>query len=420
MKKIGISIFALLLVLFLVQIPGVNSRTRPYVSGDTINYKGKAYIGTTNSGSFELFRFIDGSIRKELDISSHDRDFPIFHDLVFAEEASRLYVYLVNGRDLLKYDITYPNSLRLTQKVKDNSGDYFFGLGKAGGERIYTIGSNGVKVWNTDLLVVSTYRIELDFNQNLAFNNSGSNIYLVDKESLKVIDAFWRYDIMVDDLYLLEDHNRKPFVDGASGDVFVVDDSSLRKIGPNGETDEFRHISRFGYDVAGSPGSSHVYFSDGVGLVKTRKSDLKPLDWEWTTELGGGNGWAMGLETLDTEAGEKLVVFNGSSILVMSSGLALEDYYLAQENNQVFKPLNMTLSAYRAFGGSLVTVYGSGFAYNEEVEINIENNKFRVFTDPEGNFEKNITIPDLRSRMTDIKATGLISGKTYSIGFEIF
>lgn len=419
MKKIVISVFSLAILAMVTLIPSANSQIRPYVSGDTINYNGRAYVGTTNSGSFELFRLKNNSIFKEFNIDSHDSEFRVFHDLVFNVEDSRLYVYLVNGRDLLKYDITSLNSVRLVKKVKDNSEDYFFGLGHAGDERIYTIGSKGVKVWNDDLLVVSTYRINLDFNRNLAFNSSGSNIYLVDEEKLKVIDAFWRYDIMVQDLFVNEDHNRKPYVDSITGDTFVVDDGYFKKIKPDGNISEFKHISELGYDVAGAQGKDHLYFSDGVGIVKMRKSDLKPLDWEWTTSLGGGNGWAMGLKTVSTDEGEKVVVFNGSSILVMNDNLTVYDYYRAQENEVEFRPLKMTLSRYRALPKTMITVYGSGFGFNEEMEVTFEGKRYYTYTDPEGNFQTNITVPNISPQDSDIKATGKISEKTYSVGFRI-
>ena len=419
MKKIGILIFAVLAIILASFIPRVNSQVRPYVSGDAINYDGKAYVGTTNTGSFELFQINYDGIDKELNIETHDTKYNTFHDLTFSEEDSRLYVYLVNGRDLIKYDITSPSSVRLVKKVKDNSGDYFFGLGQGGDGRIFTMGSKGVKVYNSDLVVVSSYRINLDYNRNLTFNNSGSNIYLVDDLELKAIDAFWRQDIMTHDLNVNRDHNRAPFIDSISGDVFVVDDSHFRQIKANGEEKTFKHIAEVGFDVAGVQGREYVYFSDGIGVVKMRKSDLKPLDWEWTSGLGGGNGWAMGLETVNTDKGEKLVVFNGSSILVMNSNLSVFDSYQAQENETSFTPCRLSLSRYSALPRSMITVYGSGFGFNEEIKIELAGSRFTTFSDPEGNFEYSISVPNVSPKNVDVKATGKISEKTYSVGFRI-
>jgi len=51
-KILFIGLFIGLIFLF---IPGVKSTVKPYYSGDVIFYNNDLFIGTTNTGIFELF-----------------------------------------------------------------------------------------------------------------------------------------------------------------------------------------------------------------------------------------------------------------------------------------------------------------------------------------------------------------------------
>ena len=54
-KKLVITFSFIFLTLFLVPL-GI-SRVKPYYSGEVVSYNDKIFIGTTNTGSFELFSF---------------------------------------------------------------------------------------------------------------------------------------------------------------------------------------------------------------------------------------------------------------------------------------------------------------------------------------------------------------------------
>ena len=86
-------------------------RIKPYYSGEAVDYKGEVYVGTVNTGSFELFRWQPDGLDKKTNIISTYHKHPHFNDLKFKKDDGKLYVYLIDGRYLYKYDIKISDSL---------------------------------------------------------------------------------------------------------------------------------------------------------------------------------------------------------------------------------------------------------------------------------------------------------------------
>jgi len=150
-RKMIITFSFVFLTLFFV--PFGISRVKPYYSGEIVSYNDNIFIGTTNTGSFELFSLENGKIYKKTSIMSQETFRTDFSDMLFRQEGSRLFVYLVNG-DLYKYDISDPYYPILVAKIRDNSRDFFDGVILAG-DKIATMGTKGVKVWNNNLQVIN-------------------------------------------------------------------------------------------------------------------------------------------------------------------------------------------------------------------------------------------------------------------------
>ena len=165
MKKINftkksvalIILFAVAITFFAVS--PTKSRTKSYYSGDAVSYNGKIFIGTTNTGAFELFSLENDLIYKKATIQSADAPLAKnFIDAKFSAESGKLYVYLVNGRYLYKYDITNPIAPKQVLKIKDNSWDWFVKVDVVNGNLV-TVGSKGVKIWNKDYQVIDAYNM---------------------------------------------------------------------------------------------------------------------------------------------------------------------------------------------------------------------------------------------------------------------
>lgn len=420
-KKIIIACLIIIaLGLAVIAIPGVKSEVQPYYHGDAVNYDNQIIFGTTNTGMFELFLLEGNKIIRTSLILSPDQDNSRWLDMVLLPEGDGLYAYLVNGKYLYKYNVSNVYNFSLVAKTKDNNYDYFYGLGKAG-DNFFTVGSNGVKVWNNNLQVIDTYKdILKKYANSLVFSDNGNFIFNTNNGVLKVIDSFYRDIIMSLALTWREDHSLKPFIDDDRGLVYVVDDNSLKKVKIDGSFTEFKHISNLGYDVSGIKGKDHIYFSDGIGVVKSRISDLKPIDWIFTNKIGSDRGWAMGINVVEKKGYEYVIVFNGSAILALNENLDLIDLYKASESRDLEpKPLNINLDKSRAAKNSQVSVRGGGFGPNENIVIELAGEKFNSNTDKYGEFSRIITVPEVNPKIYDIKATGQISKLTYSTTFLV-
>lgn len=416
-----IFLLAVCLAVVAVLMPKAQGEILPYYSGDAVVYFDRVIFGSANTGALEIFTLINNEIFKTNHIVSDDRDYFVFHDLAFHIEESRLYLYAVNGRYLYKYDVSNLADARLLEKKQDNSEDLFFGIG-AFGEHIMTVGTRSIKIWNKNMQVVSDYFVNIKFPRSIALSPNGNYLFDTTGSSLKIVDAFYRNIISETPFSINQENDRFPYYDPAEGATYVVGDASLKKIHFNGGAEEFNHISDFGYDAFGLPGRPHVYFTDGIGIVKVNKSDMRPIDWAYTTALGAGNGWAVGLRVVADSMGEKAIVFNGSSILAMDNELNLIDFYAAQDEYNVpliKEPLNLTSDKRAAFPNNFVNLSGSGFGFNEELEIAFADDKYYARTDREGRFRIMLKVPDVKPRIADIKVDGQVSKLTYSITFEI-
>jgi len=424
MKKVLIIIVLLtaLVVPFLVN--PAESKTKLYYSGDSVSYQGKFYVGTTNTGKFELFALDGNQLDKVLTIQSTDWGNYEFVDSLFEKADGRLFAYLVNGRYLYKYDISNPEVPTVVKKIKDNSWDWFARVEKVNGNLV-TIGSKGVKVWNSDYQVIDSYAMVNNMSLgSIQFAEKGKLILNL-QDKLNIYSTASRQRVAEYSIASNDANTARAITsDSDSNLVYLVDDKSLKAVDFEGDVkQELKHVGVTGYDVIDSTDPNYLYFSDGVGVVKVDKETFKPVDWSWTTNYSPAGSWAMGLSSAYDTTGEKIAVFNGSNILVLDKKMNKVAVYLAQEKET--KPqegLSLGLDKNFAAAGSQVAIHGTGFGLGEDLKI--EFNKIlvsKIKADENGRFEAVITVPkvDYAPLSTDIKVTGLNSKKTYSTSFRI-
>ena len=425
MKKVLIlSTIAVLAVVgvMLLASPG-QSRNRAYYSGEAASYNGKVYAGTVNSGSFELFEIANSQIYKKTTIQSLDRESGAFADLLFEKSGNKLFVYLINGRYLYKYDISNPVVPKQEAKIKDNSWDWFSRLGRVNGQ-LATIGSKGVKVWNKDLVVVNAYGMFRDRDLGSAvFSPTGELAINLKGDDLKIYSTASRDKVAE---YSIASADKKAIreVVGDSDDklIYVVDDKSLKAIGLDGMVKkEFKHISNVGYDVAESANPDYLYFSDGIGIVKVNKDSFKPVKWAYSYIGTPAGSWSMGLKAVRDGLGEKVVVFNGSNIWVLDENLKTVATYESQEiETRPIEDLFLSADKNRAAPGTEVSLRGGGFGLEENLKIEFAGIKQVIIrADKNGRFQQVLTVPSVLPTAADIKVIGQTTKKTYSISFKI-
>lgn len=439
MKKTFIYfITAALLVVTIMPFPAVEGKVKGYHSGDAISYNGNIIIASTDSGQLEVFKMNpnDSGVTKFISLTSYNPRFGTpqdFMDVLLRTEDGALYAYVVNGRSLFKYDISDLNQARIVKEVQDGGWDWLGGL-QVINNQVATTGSRGVKMWNNDLQVVDAYTIinPGDKTYNTTPASSSKYIFTLYEGKIKVFDREARTfitDIPVNLKWGSDWYKREMYNSPSDNSIVVVDDESVKKINFNGEIiDSFKHTSNLGYDVVPSEDRNYVYFSDGIGIVKLRTSDLKVISYLHTVNLGNGNGWAMGMKTVNDGNGEKLVVFNNGNIIILTSDLKpykskakavlvtaiKEDTY-----PDINEPLSLSIDRNHAAGNSIVSLSGKGFGANENVSINFLDVITNVTADNFGRFSKNLVVPDVTHRKTDIKVLGELTSFKYSLGFEI-
>lgn len=423
----------LLTIIFAISIVyvafGVEGKIKPYYSGDAVYANGKLIFGSMNNdGVLELFSYSGNNIQRGAVIKASDALLPFsakkrIYDFALTNEGGKAFVYTVEGKKMSKYSISDINNPVFVNQVLENNKDWYIGLKKYD-SRLMTIGTKEVKLWNYSLQNIDNFKILNKDSYNVGISNDGNYIFNIGTTSVNFFDTVKRAYTYSPEVEIKDSHYRKSFYDVKSGKMFMIDDERVNKFSTNGSlTASFKHISDKGYDVDATQGSAYVYASDGLGIVKLNKSNLKAVKWAYTTKSKKG-GWAMGLNVVATDGGEKLVVFNNDNILVMDSNLkVLGSVDAADSANVEFIDEPLSLKADRTAGltGTPVYLTGTGFSYKEDLKITFVDSVFTAKADENGRFKTTITVPSklpLRDS-TDIKVTGVASKLTYSIGFNI-
>ncbi|MCX6797921.1 MAG: hypothetical protein NTX66_01725 [Candidatus Falkowbacteria bacterium] len=161
-------------------------------------------------------------------------------------------------------------------------------------------------------------------------------------------------------------------------------------------------------------------------MVKLKKDDMKVAKYAYTTNLGKAEGWAMGLKVLNSNSGDRLVVFNNSSILVLDQNLKKIAFFGAEEEatSSTQETLFLALDHNIGATGAIVTLYGGGFFPQEPIIVDFAGSKNLISADWKGRFTQTLTVPKApignpSGTWVDIKTDGQNSGLTYSINFKI-
>lgn len=446
MKKALLALLAVVVVVGTTTLPA-KTKVRSYYSGDSIVYKDVVVVGSTNTESLEVFKLEGQKLVKFVDIKPYNSRFSTydsFYDLKFNQENGRLYVYAISGFSLYKYDISDLTSASLVKSSTNSYWEWYSRVDKLG-DNVVTISARGIKVLNNNMDVIDSYDVKNDIPYNIRFSNSGNYIFNISKDQISVYDREARKvtkNINVD--YRSASGNRSLYFDSYDEMVYVVDDYSAKKFDLNGALkDAFDHSGNPGYDIASS-GNEYVYFSNGLGVVKSEKSDMSLVASQVTGGIAGTEGWAMGLKVVANSTGDKVVVFNNSSILVLNDKLNKVAAVRAGEDNrpEVKENLFLRLNTVSAQTNSVVNLTGGGYYPNEKLSIDFGGTKVTAQADENGRFKQTLMVPAVSGQafnntsdvtiasvgstttMTarerkDIKVVGEQSKFNYSISLEV-
>ncbi|MFA7365434.1 MAG: hypothetical protein WCZ12_03740 [Patescibacteria group bacterium] len=450
MKNIKILALVFLVIGAVVYFTASPARTKlkAYYSGDAINYNGTLVVASTDSEALEIFKLGNNGLERTMHWRPYDSRFSkddSFYGVKLNIENRRLYAYVISGFSIYKYDISNLNSYTLVSENKNTYWEWYNKIDKFG-DNIVTISAKGVKVWSNNLEVIDSYNVDNDTPYNissaghnqLVFNlkESDNKIEIFDTQSKKVYS-----NININ--FYGDKNNRGVYYDAYDDHIYLADDLSVKKVSMDGSLKgTFEHLGFPGYDVR-STGNEYLYFSNGLGIVKLRKSDMSVVTSLRTGGVVAPEGWAMGLKVVATNTGDKVVVFNNSSILILDSNLSVLGHSEAGNDDKryVMEQLYLNLSDKSVDSGSQFEISGGGFLPKETLVIDFYNQKIEVRADDFGRFNKVLETPSVaksssRTKLvtqsvvndfkvsefkdiSDIKVTGNDSSLTYSITIEL-
>lgn len=425
------------------------TKVKSYYSGDAISYRDKLVVASTDSEALEVFTLESDGLKKQFSLRPFDKRFnkdESFYSVKLNIENGQLYAYTISGYTLYKYNIS---DLKTYNLVKENKNTYWEWYNKVDkfGDNIVTISAKGVKIFNNDLEVIDSFNVVNDVPNNISSAGSSNFIFNL-KETENKIEIFDRSQRKVVKTLLINFYGkpdiRSLYYNNTDKMLYFADNRSVKKVDTvsGALKNTFEHLGYPGYDVRSS-GNEYVYFANGLGVVKLNRADMSVVTSRRTGSLTVKEGWAMGLKVAITSSGEKLVVFNNSSIIVMDGNLKVLGYAQAGLDDKVYAKENLFLRLSDAVvnSGTQVEVSGGGYLPNENLIINFYNQKYYVKANNEGRFSKTLNIPSLVnsnsrnrtysestrddmkvkdiSEKTDIKVDGEKSNYTYSISIEI-
>lgn len=402
--------------------------TNAYYSGDAAFFEGRLRVITANRGFLELFSLDGDSLKLDARFKPTKETGMLtdsFNDAILAPESGRLYVYASSGNRLYKYDLTDSINPRLVASTIDNSWDWYGRLDFNNG-RLVTIGSKGLKVWNSDLQVIDAYKVVNNTNPyNVRLSDDNKFIFNISAGRLEIFDRSVRAMTGYFGLHTKTDAgNRRVAYDDAAGMFYLVDDARIMKLSSTGDIyKSMKHDSKLGYDAVLSADKQSVYVSNGSSIAKLDKMSFKFRNAFENRDLKNPHAWAMGLAVANQNGNEMVVVFDNDRILVLNGNLGLVaqakfDFTVEPEAKRP-EPLKLQVDKNTAAEHSQILLTGAGFAPNETLNIAFAGLSLNALADSNGRFERKLFVPKTELTRTDIKVVGQTSGLSYSLGFII-
>lgn len=423
MKKSILMLSLVIMILFFLA-PEAKTQLKSYYSGDAVVFNNQLYVASTNSGYLELFRLEGANLRRLIKVKPYQATFNTygeFYDVKLWPEQGKLYIYAVSEFSLYKYELGANNQLNLVTERKNTFWEWYNRVDRFGDDLV-TISEKGLSVWNTDIMdtVLSLPLVNKEAPYNIharnnryILNSKDNYLHVFDRESGQNISS-----IALN--YKTNPGNRQAYQD-ESYNIYVVDDYYTKKFSLDGNLlGSFRHLDYSGYDVAASGHSDYIYFSNGLGVVKLKKSDMSLVSSRQTTSLGGPRGWAMGLKVVYL-GGDKLVLFNNNNILIMDDRFGKLAEFVATEEDGPVAQENLYLNLDYNFGApqASIKLNGGGYFPQEMLIVDFAGFKTSIQADIRGRFNTTLTVPALDPKRVDIKVSGETSGLHYSIAFNI-
>jgi hypothetical protein len=426
MKKILFLVAAVGLIFVVWGVQDAKTKDQAYYSGDAVFYQNQLLIASTNTGRLELFKVNDNKVERLLSASLgvNPSKTEVFNDVKLEVRGNRLLAYTVAGYTLYRYDLSDLQTARLENKVRNNYWEWYHRVDRFAGE-IVTISDRGMRIWNEDLQVVNGFDLNSELPYSIRSSGDKSWLFYLNNSVLNVYNRESRSVVrtIALDYKDFTKNSRRLYYDRINAHLFVTDDYYVKKFDLNGRLlASFRHYGDSSYDTESSFDNNFIYVSNGLNVYKLNKSDLS-LVKDYQAFNATPQGWAMGLKFVNTNHGDRLVLFNNSGLAVLDANfnLVASSGKISQDDGISYplENLYLVLNSYTATVDATVNIQGGGFMPNEELKISFKHIHFSSQADRFGRFNANLFVPEVAPGRYDVKIDGLTSELTYSTALQI-
>ncbi len=425
MKKIVVlSVISVLAILTIISVGRTSYKS--YYSGDAVNYEGNLVVASTDTGSLEIFKLNGSVLEKASKFKAPNSPLDKTEDFSAVKlniESGHLFAYATSAYTLYKYDISDLSRPVLFDKQKNTYWEWYNRVDIFGG-KIVTISDKSIKVWNSNfnmLDVVDSYKIDNDLASAVNFDASGKYIITINKDDkVRIFDVASRSYISEFPLNYRDDTGlRKTYFDSVTKELYVFDDYYLKRFNIYGTLlASYPNSSNQGYSVEPAGNPNFIYVANGNSIMKLDRANFKGL--KISAESLSAGAWAMDLKYVNTQSGDKLVVFNGTNIAVLNSSLKKISSVKMTDTEEILtsrENLSLYFSNNKGTAGANVSLQGTGFQNNEDLTINFGGTVTKSKADRNGRFTQTLIVPTANRDVIDVKVDGDTSKLTYSTNF---
>jgi len=401
---------------------------KQYRQGEITKIGSRDYVVASNKQFIEILEITpDDKLEQVAEVHGMDN----VNDFCTDQKDGKTYLYVVTGRYLQKYDISEPKSpkvIRQRDAYAWRQNRHKIGYMRAvacDDQFVYTTGSRGMRSFFKDTLIPN-YKF-LTTNEAFEMDAAGNKLAIITDQGGEIYNTLTTEQEAVYELKNIYNIQRQPASDN-EGNVFFPADNSLVRVDAETMTTT-TYVNPVDEDVVHSYAvsvapSGNVYYVNGYGITKLT-NDLEKLGFFFSASNYeyGPNSWAISVATTKANGGERAVIFNKSSLILVDEELNFLDHYiydpLPEYDQGVETELNAKISQYAGAPGSKLAVWAYGFWPNEEIEISLGDNKAVVKADNLGFGMAEITAPNTKPGVKAVKVKGLDSNLQYQITYTI-
>lgn len=407
-KLISIFIFAIMLLIPFAETT-FGKKDAYYQAGDHFEYAGREILAVPNGREVELIEITrDDKFNKYQEFKTVGEP----NNIMVKTDGGNYTAVVLEGSIIAAYDFNDLSNVRIKNKIGPywQFSDFYYDIAPYMKDKFLTAGKEGISLWEIDGL---QYKEKVYQGSSYGVAGYNYSIYAATEDGAVILNAEKKK--IVDNHMQIGEHLHKPYVDRSGKGFFPGDD--VLKSRTISSYKNWEHPSNSGNAVTGFQDDPYIYFVNGWNIYKMDK-ELNIVG-QVNTSSESGN-WSAGVTALELPQGRRLVVFNGSDILLFDEAPHLLDKYsyMPYANNNM-PDKSMRVYPSKGEPGSPALVKGSGFWPGEEIELMFGGQRYLLEANNKGEAFKMAEVPDVLPGKINILMRGSKSGVEHSFWFIV-